>query len=392
MPQPNWVVKAGFAKETVWGTPISPPTFMVSCDNPMFQEDQDPIKDKGLRGTRAATKAIYFAAGHTAVTLANMPFYGDDSVNFLMGMLGADTLSGTARTGTITAVAAGGTAATYTPGTGGASVTGDIWLVDAGLPTQEIVIPTSVAANVWTVPTTGINSFKFAHAGGAAVKSLFQHVLTTLNSGQPPSWTGAKFDGLNGANARQVSGIYFDEIDIKLANPGAMQMTAKGLGRLGSNIATPSFPAFSAESFDIPWQATLTVAGVANARFIGWDYAFKAKNQQIFGMNGTTSPSAAISDQFTLEGTFLVVPDDYTEFNQYITNAQPSVVMVIDTTSTRITYQMSKVAFLKPTVLDHGGNFTQLKGTWEAIDNATDGGVGTSPIKVTVLNQRATAY
>jgi len=390
VPQPNWTVKAGFAKETVWGTPISPPTFMVSVDNPMFQEDQDPIKDKGLRGTRAATKAIYFAAGHTAVTLANMPFYGDDSVHFLMALLGQDTIAGTARTGTITAVAAGGAAATYTPGTGGSSVTGDIFLVDAGLATQEIVVPTSIAGNVWTVPSTGLNSFKFAHAGGAAVKTLFSHTLTTLNTGQPPSYTGAKFDGLNGANARQVSGIYFDELDIKLANPGAMQVTAKGLGKLGSNIATPSFPAYSAESFDIPWQASLVVGGVANARFIGWDYAFKAKNQQIFGMNGTTSASSAISDQLTVEGTFLVVPDDYTEFNYYIGNVQPSVAMTIDTSSTRILYQMSKVAFLKPTAFDHGGNFTQLKGTWEAVDNATDG--STSPIKVVVYNQRATAY
>ena len=152
MPQPNWLVQIGFAKESVWGTAIATPTFSVSVDAPVFDEQQDPIPDRGLRGVRSATQSMSFGAGHAEVTVPDMPWYGDDSGHWLMAMLGVDTISGTARTGTIGAVSAGATSATYTAGTGGAGVTGDVYKIDAGLPTQEIVIPTSTPSTSITPP------------------------------------------------------------------------------------------------------------------------------------------------------------------------------------------------------------------------------------------------
>src|SRR2546421_7341276 len=103
---------------------------------PAFNEIQDPIFDRGLRGIRSETQAMTFGAGHTEFDIPDMPWYGDDSGHLLMALLGTDTIAGTARTGTIGAVSAGATSVTYTPGTGGASVTGDIFKIDAGLATQ----------------------------------------------------------------------------------------------------------------------------------------------------------------------------------------------------------------------------------------------------------------
>src|SRR5256885_13449830 len=117
MPRPNWVVNSGLAKESVWGTAITPATTFLSSPTPAFNEIQDPIFDRGLRGIRSETQALVFGAGHTEFDIPDMPWYGDDSGHLIMAMLGVDTIAGTARTGTIGAVSAGATSVTYTPST-----------------------------------------------------------------------------------------------------------------------------------------------------------------------------------------------------------------------------------------------------------------------------------
>jgi hypothetical protein len=392
MPQPNWIVNVGLAKEVGgWGVVVNPQTTFLSCAKPLFTSKQAPIYDKGLRGIRAETQGIQFGEGHEEIALPDMPFYGDDSGHLLMAMFGADAITGAAKNGTIGAVAAGATSVTYTPGAGGASVTGDIFKIDAGLPTQEIVIPTSVAANVWTVPATGPNSFRFAHGAGATAVSLFQHILSLLNTGNPASYTFAKYDGLV-ATARQSAGVYLEELTFKFVSPGALTVSAKGRGKLATNATKSPTPAWSVELFTVPWQGLFTLAGAATARFVDFELSLKAAVDQIFGMAATQSPTGAIVDQLTATGKFTVVPDDYTEFNYYLTNGQPSLLAAWDTGSTRLSLQMSKLAMLDPTVLEHSGNYSILTSTFEAIANATDAGVGNSPIKATLLNSKAVVY
>jgi hypothetical protein len=389
MPQPNWVAWLGLAKEPSWGTVTNPATTFLSTMVPVFDEKQDPIFDRGLRGIRSAAQALSFGAGHTEFDTGLMPWYGDDSGHLLMAMLGADAITGTTRTGTIGAVSAGATSVTYAPGVGGASVTGDVFKIDAGLPTQEVVIPTSIAANVWTVPATGTGSFRFAHGAAAPAASLFTHTMTVLNTGQPPSYTLAKFDKLL-ATARQIAGCYFESVTIKLTNPGQLTITGKGRGKLGTNAAA-STAVYSSEPFNVPWQAVMTVAGVANARFIDFELTILAANDQIFGMNGTQSPTAAVSDQLTVTGKYICVPDDYTEYNYFLNNTQPSVSILLDNNATRTQFQMSKAA-VTTTVLAHGGNYTLLNGTFEALANPTDAGTGNAPIKAILQNTKAVAY
>jgi len=108
VPQPNWVVTVGLAKEPAWGTLTVPATSFLSCPTPSFDEKQDTIFDKGLRGIRSETQAMSFGAGHSEISLPDMPLYADDSGHLFMGMLGTDTLNTyVARTGTLATVAAG---------------------------------------------------------------------------------------------------------------------------------------------------------------------------------------------------------------------------------------------------------------------------------------------
>jgi tail tube protein len=390
LPQPTWLVNVGLAKEVGgWGVPVNPVTTFLSSANPTFNEIQDPIWDRGLRGIRSETQALVFGAAHTEFDIPDMPWYADDSGHLLMAMLGVDTIAGAARVGTIGAVAAGATSVTYTPGTGGASVTGDVFKIDAGLPTQEVVIPTSVAANVWTVPATGPGSFRFAHSASAPAASLFSHTLTMLNTASPPSYTLAKFDKLL-STSRQIAGCYFEEVTIKFANPGRLSVGGKGRGKLGTNAAA-STAVYSAEPFNVPWQAVFTVAGVANARVVDWEMTIKAPVDLIYGMNGTQSPTAAVSDQLSVTGKFIVVPDDYTEYNYYLNNTQPPVSILLDNNATTTMFQLSKVG-ITAAPLAHGGNYTMLNGSFEAIANATDAGTGNSPLKAVLRNTKAVAY
>jgi hypothetical protein len=388
-PQPNWKVNVGMAKEPSWGTQTVPATIFLSCPAPVFSEKQTPVWDRGLRGIRSGAQAMSFADGHSEIDLPNMPWYGDDSGNLLMALMGADAITGAARSGTIGAVSAGATSVTYTAGTGGASVTGDIFKIDAGLPTQEIVVPTSIAANVWTVPATGPNSFKFAHTASAPATSLFTHTMTVLNSANPPSWTFQKYDALI-ATARTLAGVYLEEVTLKFSSPGILTVDAKGRGKMGANVAAPT-AVYSSELFNVPWQAAFTVGGVANARVVDFTVSLKAPVDQIFGMANTQSPTSAIPDQLTVDGSFSVVPDDYTEYVYFLNNTQPAVVLAMDNGSTRTTIQMSKVGITEET-LQHDKNYSMIAGTFEAIANSTDAGTGNAPLKATLFNSRAAAY
>jgi tail tube protein len=391
VPQPNWVVTVGLAKETTWGTPMTPPTTFLSTDKPVFTEKATSIYDRGLRGIRSALQGMSMGAVQTTVSIPNMPFYGDDSGHLLMAMMGSDTVTGTAKNGTLASSAVGATTLTYTTVGGSAPVVGDVFKIDGGTTTAEIVTPTAVAGAgpyTLTVPAT-----KFAHAALAPASSLLTHTLTVFNTGAPPSYTLAKYDALV-ATARQIAGVYFDSMQFKFTNPGALTVAATGLGKQGTNV-TKGTSVYSAEQFLIPWQAVFTIGGVANARVIDYEFDIKAASDQIMGMNGTQSATAAISDQLTVTGKMTIVPDDYTEFLYYVNNTQPSVALAMDNGNTRFNLQMSKTAFIDPTVLDHSGNYTILTASFEAVSNSIDGaspGVGNAPIRAVLLNSKTGAY
>src|SRR6266705_930849 len=98
--QANYIVTVGMGKESTWGTSVAPTVFL-STSAPVFTEKQVSIFDKVLRGIRSETQAFSFGAGHSEVNIPGMPWYGDDSPNLVMDMLGTDTLTGTgAKAGT----------------------------------------------------------------------------------------------------------------------------------------------------------------------------------------------------------------------------------------------------------------------------------------------------
>jgi hypothetical protein len=376
-------------KESVWGTAVAPTVFL-STDKPAFDEKITPVLDQGLRGIRAKTHALSPAQGMTDVDVPDMPFYGDDSGNLLMALMGVDTFSGgTQKTGTIAASAKGATSLTYTiVGGTTAPVIGDTFKIIDAVNGNELVTLTGVTgAGPYSLT---VAATKYLHPAATVADSLFSHVFTLLNTAAPPSYTFTKYDALV-STMRQFPGCYLTSLNPKFSNPGSLTCDAKGLGLLGSET-TNGTASYSAEPFYVPWQTSFMLAGVANARIIDFDFTITGDSSQVFGMNGTQNPTAAVAGMFSVTGTYTVVPDDYTEFNYYLQNTQPPVIATVDNGSTRFIMQMSECAFEDPVTFDHSGDYTQLSVAFEAIANATDGGTGLSPFKATLLNQKASAY
>ncbi len=387
--QPNYIVTVGMGKEGSWGS-AAVPTVFLSTSAPVFTEKQVSIFDKGLRGIRSETQAFSFGAGHSEANIPGMPWYGDDSPNLVMAMLGTDTLTGTgAKAGTIGAAAAAATSLTYTLTGGAAPLANDVFKVVDAINGNQIITPSAVSgAGPYTLTVPAIPR---AITAASVASQLTVHTITLLNTAQPPSYTLAKYDGLNSTNARTLAGCYFEDLAIKFASSAGITVDAKARGKMGTNV-TKTTAVYATESFNVPWQGQFTVAGVSNANLIDFSLDIKAANDQIFGMNNTQSPTAAISDQLTVTGTFTVVPQDYTEFNYYINNTQPSISVLLDNGSNQTVFQMSKCAVLDPTTLSHSGNYTTLTGTFEAISNATDGLGSNAPIRVVARNLKTAAY
>src|SRR5215469_8313367 len=192
-PIPRWQQFIGMGKESTWNTPVAAATFFpitASDHTPQFED----IPDDSYRGNAAQEQAYYQGVGWTDLNWPNMNFYPDDSGNLFMAMLGTDTVTGVARTGTIAAASAGATSLTYTVSTGGSPVIGDIFGIDAGTATAEQVTVTNVSGGgpfTLTVAAT-----RFAHGSAAPASALFQHAITLNNLTFPPSYTGARFTGL----------------------------------------------------------------------------------------------------------------------------------------------------------------------------------------------------
>lgn len=244
-------------------------------------------------------------------------------------------------------------------------------------------------------PTATGNLF-MAMLGADAVTGAgpYTHPITLLNSGNPPSYTLTKFDNLT-ANARQVAGVYFEELDLKFASTnagtGKLTATAKGRGKIETSVAKPT-ASFDAGSVYLPWQGALTLGGSSNAKLLTFDLALKRTVELQFPVANSQDVQGSTVYVLEVTGKLTFAPSDLTEYNDYLNNSQPAFSLVFTSGTNTLTLQMSKAAFESPTLLDHGSPYAKVSASFRAIANSTDAGTGNSPIKVIVVNGQATNY
>ena len=389
MPNPvaTWQYFTGMAKEPAWGTATAATSFFLvpaAKHQPRF-EDQF---DQGMRGSAARDQAYYQGTGWTELDWPDMYWYPDDSGHFLMGMLGVDTLTGTARSGTIGAVAAGATSLTYTVVSGGAPILGDIFVIETGTNVSEVVVPTNVTgAGPYTLTVPAI---RFAHGAASPAAALFSHAITLNNTAAAPSYTAARFTGLQ-ATAEQVAGVYWEQVELRFQNQGKLSVGARGRGLIQGTVTKPT-NTYSTAQFVMPWQAKVTIGGVQNTQLQDATITIARPVDMIFGMQNSQNASAAVQDRMAVTGKMTFAASDMTEFNYYFQNTQPVVLVQFFGGSGLLTLQMSKVAFNDPTNLDYGTRYARTMASFNAIANATDASTGVSPLKAIAVSARSTSY
>lgn len=314
---PTWLLVAGLAKETTWGTPVAATTF-YRVKSPKYSVKYASTIEDGMSASAAKDQAWYQATGATDFDLGELLFYPDDTVHPLMGLLGTDTVTGT---------------------------------------------------------------------------GPYTHTLTLNNSAFPPSYTLARYSGLQ-ANADQFPGCLFSEATLKFSNPGKFTFNAKGMGMLPTPAGGVTKPtaAFSAAPILMPWQGAFTIGGSSNLRAIDFEVQIKRPVEMIFPMSGQQGPGAYNVSVMEVTGKLTFTSVDMTEVNYYLNNTQPVVSAVFTSGTNSLTLQMSKCAFESPTEIDHGQPYARTTASFRAIANSADAGTGNAPIKITVANGRSTTY
>ncbi|HEX5997269.1 MAG TPA: phage tail tube protein [Jiangellales bacterium] len=227
----------------------------------------------------------------------------------------------------------------------------------------------------------------------------FTHVITLLNSGtgQPGFLDIFDWQGTPANSGRQYPAIAVSEITIK-GSPEAEFITwsAKGVGWLSTDTAAAPTAAPSTDAPMPAWRAVISLAGTQNKHIGEWSVTITREVSVEHTSQNTQQPYHIMRGDLKVSGSLSVIkPADETELNYYLNNTQPELNITADnggaTTEQRaITLHMQLAAFTKSPI-QRSEEAVGYNVDFKAVANATDAGAsgGTSPIKITVINNTA---
>jgi hypothetical protein len=94
MANPTYRQVWGLAKEPAWGTAAAATTFFPVSKPSSFVPDLEDLVDDGDRNNAAGEQAFYQGVGLTPFDTGEMLVWPDDSLHWLMALLGVDTITG----------------------------------------------------------------------------------------------------------------------------------------------------------------------------------------------------------------------------------------------------------------------------------------------------------
>lgn len=204
----------------------------------------------------------------------------------------------------------------------------------------------------------------------------------TLATTQPPSYTLFDYDGFS---ERAMAGSVIEELGYKFTVEGELTRSVKFTSKASAATSTHT-AAFTNVTPFMGYQCAMTIAGSANVRMIGGEITLKRSTKMTFGANNSQQPTKANVGQMEVTGKLDFEIDDYTEYNYYLNNTQPTVVLTFTSGTNTLVFQMTKCDFEKISGLDRSQEMVRVSANIRALYNATDAG----PIKVTLTNSVAT--
>ncbi|MDI3341828.1 MAG: phage tail tube protein, partial [Sphaerobacter sp.] len=205
----------------------------------------------------------------------------------------------------------------------------------------------------------------------------YTHSFALLTTGLPPSFTLSDY---NGYEERQFAGMRVEQLDLKYSLDGALEYSAKLLGKK-SATATTTTPTFGTVPPFLAWQCAVTIGGVSVPRVAGWDMTLQRKSEVLFAANNSQDPRDIFVGPLQVTGKMTAYFEDNTELTHFLSNDQPAVVITLtQDANTQMTITMSKCAFSKAAV-NRSKDYVMLDMEFEAVHNPTDNGPCTVAVK-----------
>ena len=227
--------------------------------------------------------------------------------------------------------------------------------------------------------------------GGSPATHTFSVKNTT--DGLPTAYT--LYDGNSGLVTRGYPSQRASELSFKFNGEGLLTWSAKTVGIASGIVANPT-TSYSTVMPSAAWTGLVTIAGSAVNTFVDGDLSIKRPVSVIQSLDTTQHPYKIYSGPVSVDGKLSFVMEDETELARMLSNTQPTLDIYFTTgtgaSQAAIRFHCNKAAYrtAKP---NRGKDYVQLDVGFQGLANTTDAttaGTGYSPIKVTVLNSKAT--
>jgi hypothetical protein len=298
----------------------------------------NPIADNALRGAASGPYDFQMGASWTEWSIPESPTYGDTIGQFIMGLFGDLTSTGTASTPTSTlsaAVAAGVSALPVA--SGGASFTAGTAIQVGTSTTAETVVVGTGSTSTSIVTASPV---RFAHASATAITTVvapFTHVFSTLNPASSSGNVSSQPASLSVIDRNQVAGsagywgdlfpyVCMSDMEFSGDPMGFLSWTGKGMSQPQGALAAEVVPAWSGVRAMPAWRGTSAVGGGSPNDIASWKMSFTRKVEAIPTIDG--QQAVYVFSRGPLTGTFNLsyLPAlDESALNYLLNNTQPSL-------------------------------------------------------------------
>jgi hypothetical protein len=196
-------------------------------------------------------------------------------------------------------------------------------------------------------------------------------------------------------NTRGYPGQKISDLSFKFDGNGLLSWSAKSMGFASGVVTTPT-ASFSTVTPLPNWLGIVTIGGSAIGTITDGEFNLKRDVSAIHTHDGTQDPYKIFGGKVTVDGKLTFVMEDDSQLTALYNNTQPALVATFSQGSgasqTSIAFQCTKAAY-QTAMPERGKDYIAVPVTFEAILNTTDAntaGTGSSPIKVTIKNAKAT--
>lgn len=252
--------------------------------------------------------------------------------------------------------------------------------------------------------TYGYESNLYVDSAGPAFKSLlgeealsgtgpYTHAMNVLNSGQPPTYTVADY---NGFNMRRFASALCNAVNVNFSADGLLTYAASWTSFV-SATATQTASSFTTVPAKAAYVGTVSIGGSSTLLVQSGSVTIGRNVVPILGINNSTSPTAIFGGGVSSQGNLTIIYQDDTFLTPFLNGTAQAIDLSWTAGSgagtQTFTYHATTALFTNATI-DRGEEYVRLNVDFEAVANSTDVGAsaGFSPCKVTLVNAVTAVY